>query len=50
MQTRLGEPDENGRQRPEVIPGSEEVIPADAVSGRFWLPAEPGRLVRHGQS
>ena len=29
--TELGEPDENGRRRPEVVPGSEEVIPADAV-------------------
>ncbi|WP_043529382.1 FAD-dependent oxidoreductase [Litchfieldella xinjiangensis] len=31
VRTRLGEPDENGRQRPEVVPGSEEVLPADAV-------------------
>ncbi len=29
--TALGEPDERGRRRPEPIPGSEEVIPADAV-------------------
>ncbi|MGM0595148.1 MAG: FAD-dependent oxidoreductase, partial [Pseudomonadota bacterium] len=29
--TQLGEPDERGRRRPEPIPGSEEVIPADAV-------------------
>ncbi|WP_136247375.1 FAD-dependent oxidoreductase [Halomonas borealis] len=31
VRTRLGEPDENGRQRPEVVPGSEEVVAADAV-------------------
>src|SRR5690554_1313867 len=29
--TELGAPDENGRRRPEVVPGSEEIIPADAV-------------------
>ena len=26
VRTRLGEPDENGRRRPEVVPGSEEII------------------------
>jgi len=31
VRTRLGEPDENGRQRPEVVPGSEEVVACDAV-------------------
>lgn len=31
VETRLGEPDANGRQRPEVIEGSEEILPADAV-------------------
>ncbi len=31
VRTRLGEPDENGRQRPEVVPGSEEVLACDAV-------------------
>jgi len=31
VSTRLGEPDERGRRRPEVIEGSEEIIPADAV-------------------
>ena len=31
VRTRMGEPDENGRRRPEVVPGSEEVLPADAV-------------------
>ena len=29
--TALGEPDERGRRRPEPVPGSEEIIPADRV-------------------
>lgn len=41
VQTRLGEPDENGRRRPEVIPGSEEVIPADAVLVAFGFRPSP---------
>ncbi|MCH8499329.1 MAG: FAD-dependent oxidoreductase [Marinobacter sp.] len=39
--TRLGEPDENGRQRPEVVPGSEEVLPADAVLVAFGFRPSP---------
>ena len=31
MQTRLGEPDEKGRRRPEEVPGSAFTIPADMV-------------------
>jgi glutamate synthase (NADPH/NADH) small chain len=31
VQTRMGEPDEKGRRRPEVVPDSEETLPADAV-------------------
>jgi len=41
VQTRLGAADENGRQRPEVIPGSEEVIPADAVLVAFGFRPSP---------
>ncbi len=29
--TRLGAPDDRGRRRPEVIPGSEHILPADLV-------------------
>src|SRR5690606_30763577 len=29
--TQLGEPDENGRRRPVVVDGSEEILPADVV-------------------
>ncbi|MEX2365469.1 MAG: FAD-dependent oxidoreductase, partial [Pseudohongiellaceae bacterium] len=41
MQTHLGEPDENGRSRPEEIPGSEEVIAADAVLIAFGFQPSP---------
>ncbi|WP_447926773.1 FAD-dependent oxidoreductase [Vreelandella sp. EE27] len=39
VRTRLGEADENGRRRPEIVPGSEEVIPADAVVVAFGFQA-----------
>ena len=38
--TRLGEPDANGRRRPETVPDSEEVIPADRVIVAFGFMAE----------
>ena len=39
--TQLGEPDERGRRRPEPVPGSEEVIPADAVLVAFGFRPSP---------
>ncbi|WP_160151686.1 FAD-dependent oxidoreductase [Microbulbifer sp. ALW1] len=39
--TKLGEPDENGRRRPEVVPGSEEIIPADMVLVAFGFRPSP---------
>ncbi|WP_066959407.1 FAD-dependent oxidoreductase [Microbulbifer sp. Q7] len=39
--TKLGEADENGRRRPEVIPGSEEIIPADIVLVAFGFRPSP---------
>jgi len=39
--TRLGEPDERGRRRPEPIPGSEEIIPADRVVIAFGFQPSP---------
>ncbi|AKH70496.1 glutamate synthase small subunit family protein, proteobacterial [Spongiibacter sp. IMCC21906] len=39
--TQLGEPDENGRRRPEPIAGSEEVIPADMVLVAFGFQPDP---------
>jgi len=41
VSTKLGEPDENGRRRPEVVAGSEEVIPADAVLVAFGFRPSP---------
>jgi len=39
--TRLGEADERGRRRPEPVPGSEEIIPADAVVIAFGFQPSP---------
>ena len=39
--TRLGDPDERGRQRPEAVPGTEEVIPADNVIIAFGFRPNP---------
>ncbi|MDF1643155.1 MAG: FAD-dependent oxidoreductase [Pseudomonadales bacterium] len=41
IKTQLGEPDENGRQRPEPIEGSEEVLRADAVLIAFGFQPNP---------
>ncbi|QIL90475.1 FAD-dependent oxidoreductase [Microbulbifer harenosus] len=39
--TQLGEPDEKGRRRPEVVPGSEEIIPAEVVLVAFGFRPSP---------
>ncbi|WP_020681975.1 FAD-dependent oxidoreductase [Marinobacterium rhizophilum] len=39
--TRMGEPDQNGRRRAEVVPGSEEVLEADAVQVAFGFRPSP---------
>ena len=39
--TRLGEPDERGRRKPEPVPGSEEIIPADRVIIAFGFRPSP---------
>ena len=41
VETALGEPDGNGRRRPEPIPGSEEILPADAVIIAFGFRPSP---------
>jgi glutamate synthase (NADPH/NADH) small chain len=41
INTRLGEPDERGRRRPEPVPGSEEVLPADRVIIAFGFRPSP---------
>ncbi|GAB3383106.1 FAD-dependent oxidoreductase [Spongiibacter taiwanensis] len=43
--TQLGEPDENGRRRPEPIPGSEEIIPADVVLVAFGFQPDPAEWI-----
>lgn len=45
ISTQLGEPDENGRRRPEPVPGSEEIIPADAVIIAFGFQPNPPEWV-----
>lgn len=47
--TRMGDPDERGRRRPEPIPGSEEAIPADVVVIAFgFRPSPPAWFESHG--
>ncbi|MCZ6578485.1 MAG: FAD-dependent oxidoreductase [Gammaproteobacteria bacterium] len=41
ISTRLGEPDQQGRRRPESIPGSEEILPADVVVIAFGFRPDP---------
>ncbi len=49
LRTRLGEPDANGRRRPEPIEGSEFVMPADAVIMAFGFnPHSMPWLAAHG--
>lgn len=47
--TQLGEPDENGRRRPEAIPGSEEIIPADVVLVAFGFQPNPPEWLKDQQ-
>src|SRR5262245_33451905 len=49
VETRLGAPDARGRRIPEPIPGSERIIPADAVIIAFgFLPSPPEWFDKHG--
>ena len=41
VSTRLGQPDKQGRRRPEVVPDSTEIIPADAVIIAFGFRPSP---------
>jgi glutamate synthase (NADPH/NADH) small chain len=43
VQTELGEPDADGRRRPRPIPGSEQVVEADAVIIAFGFQPSPPR-------
>ncbi|GIX30029.1 MAG: glutamate synthase subunit beta [Porticoccaceae bacterium] len=47
--TRLGAPDAQGRRRPETVPGSEEILPADLVLIAFgFRPSPPAWLADLG--
>ena len=49
VSTRLGSPDARGRRVPQPIPGSEQIVPADAVIIAFgFLPSPPDWLDAHG--
>ena len=49
VRTQLGAPDAAGRRRPEAIPGSEEVLPADRVIIAFGFRPSPAPwLAEHG--
>jgi glutamate synthase (NADPH/NADH) small chain len=39
--TKMGEPDANGRRSAEPVPGSEEIIPADAILSAFGFQPSP---------
>ena len=41
IETRLGDPDAGGRRRPEPVPGTEQVLPADAVVVAFGSRPNP---------
>lgn len=49
IETRLGEADAGGRRRPEPVPGTEEILPADAVVIAFgFRPNPPPWFEEHG--
>jgi len=49
VETKLGEADENGRRRPEVIEGSEQIIDCDAVIIAFgFRPSPADWMGEHG--
>jgi glutamate synthase (NADPH/NADH) small chain len=41
IETKLGSPDTDGRRRPEPVPGTEQVLPADAVVIAFGFRPSP---------
>ncbi|MDE2136496.1 MAG: FAD-dependent oxidoreductase [Gammaproteobacteria bacterium] len=49
IETALGAPDARGRRVPVPVPGSEQIVPADAVIIAFgFLPSPPAWLGAHG--
>ncbi len=49
ISTCLGDPDERGRRRPENIPGTEEILPADAVIMAFGFRPDPPKWLKKNQ-
>jgi glutamate synthase (NADPH/NADH) small chain len=48
VSTELGAPDARGRRAPQPVPGSEQIVPADAVIIAFgFLPSPPAWLNEH---
>jgi glutamate synthase (NADPH/NADH) small chain len=47
VRTQLGEPDADGRRRPQPVPGSEEVLDADAVIIAFGFQPSPAEWFRN---
>ena len=43
IETRLGEPDERGRQSPEPVPGTEQIVPASSVIIAFGFRPSPAQ-------
>ncbi len=41
VETQLGEPDAGGRRRPEPVPGTEQIVPADSVIIAFGFRPNP---------
>lgn len=49
VETRLGKPDAKGRRQPEVVAGSEEIVPADRVLIAFgFRPSPAAWITEHG--
>ena len=49
IETRLGAPGPDGRRRPETVPGTEEILPAEAVVVAFgFRPSPPDWFAPHG--
>ena len=46
VETRLGQLDENGRRAPEIVPGSEQKLEADAVVIAFGFQPNPPEWIR----
>lgn len=49
VETRLGAPDARGRRKPEIVAGSEEIVPADKVVIAFgFRPSPADWIAQHG--